>query len=152
MRGVDSGRHLQNVWHYALEFGCYSYSPAHFASAFKVLVIEPIKYKFYDPESMDEHQEYEYAVYYALHRKRDRPPVQLPLPEDMHVHEWFKDVVFHDPMEQFGSYADGKGKVSLAFLSPENDCMEVECSIPLDEWEGSPSAFKKQKTRDVGNA
>lgn len=33
----DVQTHLQNVWHYALEFGCYSYSPMHFASAFQVL-------------------------------------------------------------------------------------------------------------------
>ena len=139
----DAQRHLQNVWHYALEFGCYSYSPAHFASAFQVLVIEPTKYKAYDPESMDEHQEYEYALYYTLHRKRDRPTVQLPLPEDMHTHEWFKDVVFHDPMEQFGSIKD---KVCLAFLSPENEGVVPDNCVPLDEWDGSPSAFKKRKT------
>lgn len=94
---------------------------------------------------MDEYQEFEYAIYYTLHRKRDRPTVQLPLPEDMHVHEWFKDVVFHDPMEQFGSYADGKNKVTMAFLSPENDDVVPEHRVPLDEWDGSPSAFKKQK-------
>jgi hypothetical protein len=121
-----SAMHLQNVWHYAMECGCYSYSPVHFASAFEILEIEPEKVT--SDEERDEHQEYAYHLSYALHPVEKRPRVSLPLPEDMHVHEWFTDIVLHDPMEQFGSYEDGKGKIIQASIAPDDEGFTLSSS------------------------
>lgn len=124
--GLPDYVHLQNVWHYLMENGCWSYSPLHLASAFKTLIIEPSKIKHIDDEEeeIDDYQRYEYTIYYTFCKKSERKAVKdEDVPKDSHVHEWFKDTVFHDSMEILGSPADCKGKLNEAFLSSEG----VEC-------------------------
>ena len=104
-----------------MECGCYSYSPLHFASAFEILEIEPEKVTRNSEEDHDEHYDYAYHLSFALHPIKKRPRVPSTLPEDMHYHEWFKDIVFHDSMEQFGSFEDGKGKITEASVYPGDE-------------------------------
>jgi len=141
--GADSDvKHLTNVWHYVSERGVYSESPLHFASAFKTLVIVPSRNENYDRDIDEDYQEFEYELYYALAHKRERIPLGTISDSDtLPRHEWFKDVVFHDPMEMFGSYADGKGQLSKMFVTPENEVFEVSSSVPIDKCGDNPEKF-----------
>jgi hypothetical protein len=132
--GLTNFAHLQNVWHYLMENGCWSYSPLHLASVFKVLIIEPevVKQEEED-EEIDDYQKYNYTIYYTFCKKSERTPVkEEDIPKDSHTHEWFKDTVFHDSMEILGSPADCKGKLNEAYLCREY----IECVASHD-----PDAF-----------
>ena len=131
--GLSEFQHLQNVWHYFLEHGCYSYSPMHFASVFKVLIIEPdANTKRKRKEGVEKHEAFSYTILYSLCKEEERKPVET-IPEGSHVHEWFKDIVLHDPMELLGSYADGKGKILQTQV--DSSCIECACSYTLEEFE-----------------
>lgn len=132
--GLSEFEHLQNVWHYFMEHGCYSYSPMHFASAFKVLVIEPdANTKRRKPkEGKEKHEAYTYTIYYALCKKKERKVVEA-IPEDSHVHEWFKGSILDDPMELLGSYKDGEGKILQTQV--DSSCIECARSYTLEEFE-----------------
>ena len=141
--GLSDYEHLQNVWHYLMENGCWSYSPLHLSSAFKTLIIEPSKIKHIDEEEeqIDDYQRYEYTIYYSFCKKRERKVVRKEdIPKDSHTHEWFKDTVFHDSMEILGSPADCKGKLNEAFLSSEG----VECIAGHD-----PEAVARKRIKQT---
>jgi hypothetical protein len=144
--GLPEYSHLQNVWHYLMENGCWSYSPLHLASAFKTLIIEPSKIKHVDDEEeqIDDYQRYEYTIYYTFCKKSERKVVVMEdIPKDSDVHEWFKDTVFHDSMEILGSYEDCKGKLNEAFLSNEG----VECIASHDPETFSRETVVKKKAK-----
>lgn len=129
--GLSEFEHLQNVWHYFMEHGCYSYSPLHFASAFKTLVIEPHEItKKRKEEEAEEYEKFWYTIYYALYKEKDRKVVEK-IPEESHIHEWMKDIILHDPMELLGSYEVGK----ILETDVRSDCIECSCSLTLEEFE-----------------